>query len=63
MKTLANELAKARLSVAGVEDRLVGGRCAHWGCVPSKITAGSIRRGTRAQSSYGPVSDALSRLH
>jgi pyruvate/2-oxoglutarate dehydrogenase complex dihydrolipoamide dehydrogenase (E3) component len=33
---VAGSLAEAGLSVAGIEDRLVGGECPYWGCIPSK---------------------------
>jgi pyruvate/2-oxoglutarate dehydrogenase complex dihydrolipoamide dehydrogenase (E3) component len=33
----ASELAKAGLSVVGVDARLVGGECPYYGCVPSKM--------------------------
>lgn len=51
----ANTLAKAGLAVAGVEDRLVGGECPFWGCIPSKmmIRAGNlVVEGNRASSRF-----------
>jgi pyruvate/2-oxoglutarate dehydrogenase complex dihydrolipoamide dehydrogenase (E3) component len=34
---LATEAAKAGLRVVGVDERLVGGECPYWGCIPSKM--------------------------
>ncbi len=33
----ATELAKAGLAVVGVDERLVGGECPYFGCIPSKM--------------------------
>jgi pyruvate/2-oxoglutarate dehydrogenase complex dihydrolipoamide dehydrogenase (E3) component len=33
---VAGSLAEAGLDVIGIEDRLVGGECPYWGCIPSK---------------------------
>jgi pyruvate/2-oxoglutarate dehydrogenase complex dihydrolipoamide dehydrogenase (E3) component len=34
---IAGRLAEAGLTVVGIEDRLVGGECPYWGCIPSKM--------------------------
>lgn len=36
-ETVAEDLAQAGLRVLGIENRLVGGECPYWGCVPSKM--------------------------
>jgi pyruvate/2-oxoglutarate dehydrogenase complex dihydrolipoamide dehydrogenase (E3) component len=46
---VATELARAGLRVLGVEERLVGGECPYFGCVPTKmmIAAAETLRGAR----------------
>lgn len=34
---VGGRLAEAGLSVVGVENRLVGGECPYWGCIPTKM--------------------------
>jgi pyruvate/2-oxoglutarate dehydrogenase complex dihydrolipoamide dehydrogenase (E3) component len=34
---VAGRLAETGLTVVGIEDRLVGGECPYWGCIPSKM--------------------------
>ncbi|QKE84322.1 NAD(P)/FAD-dependent oxidoreductase [Arthrobacter sp. NEB 688] len=36
-ESVATEAAKAGLSVVGVDERLVGGECPYYGCIPSKM--------------------------
>ncbi len=36
-EAVAGSLARAGLSVLGVDNRLVGGECPYWGCIPSKM--------------------------
>ena len=47
---LAGRLAEAHLDVIGIDERLVGGECPYWGCVPSKMmirAANALAEGRR----------------
>jgi pyruvate/2-oxoglutarate dehydrogenase complex dihydrolipoamide dehydrogenase (E3) component len=46
----AGRLAEAHLDVIGIDERLVGGECPYWGCVPSKMmirAANALAEGRR----------------
>src|SRR5919106_6481765 len=36
-EAVAGQLAEAGLAVVGIENKLVGGECPYWGCVPTKM--------------------------
>lgn len=53
---VAAELAKAGLDVVGVDERLVGGECPYFGCVPTKMmiaAATALREGGRIDDLAG----------
>ena len=52
---VAIKLARAGLDVIGIEDRLVGGECPYYGCVPSKmmIAAAHVVAAARKVSQFG----------
>ncbi|MGW2157054.1 dihydrolipoyl dehydrogenase family protein [Nonomuraea sp. NPDC001699] len=64
---VAGSLAKAGLSVVGVDERLVGGECPYFGCVPSKMmiaAADKLRTARHAKTAsvhpdWRPVADRI----
>jgi pyruvate/2-oxoglutarate dehydrogenase complex dihydrolipoamide dehydrogenase (E3) component len=53
---VAGRLAEAGLTVVGIEDRLVGGECPYWGCIPSKMmirAANLLAEGRRVDGMAG----------
>jgi pyruvate/2-oxoglutarate dehydrogenase complex dihydrolipoamide dehydrogenase (E3) component len=46
---LALQLLDAGLDVVGIEPNLVGGECAYWACIPSKMM---IRAGNLLQEAH-----------
>jgi pyruvate/2-oxoglutarate dehydrogenase complex dihydrolipoamide dehydrogenase (E3) component len=58
---VAGRLADAGLDVVGVDERLVGGECPYWGCIPSKIM---VRAGNLVGEAHRiPGSAGISRVH
>ena len=55
---VAIKLARAGLDVIGIEDRLVGGECPYYGCVPSKmmIAAAHVIADVRKVADFGGTS-------
>src|SRR3954454_7421381 len=52
----AGELAKAGLDVVGVDERLVGGECPYFGCIPTKMmiaAATTLHEGGRISKMAG----------
>src|SRR5438128_4514183 len=66
---VGNKLAEAGLNVVGIEQRLLGGECPYWGCVPSKmmIRAGNLLAeawripGMAGEASVAPSWDPVAR--
>jgi len=56
---VAGRLAQAGLSVVGIEARLVGGECAYWGCIPSKMMIRAADLLAEAHRVPGMAGDAV----
>jgi pyruvate/2-oxoglutarate dehydrogenase complex dihydrolipoamide dehydrogenase (E3) component len=55
---LAGSLAEAGLGVIGIDNRLVGGECPYWGCVPSKMMIRAANLLAEARRIPGMAGDA-----
>lgn len=59
---VAGRLAEAGLSVLGVDEKLVGGECPYWGCIPSKMMirgANALAEARRVGQLCGDVGDVV----
>jgi pyruvate/2-oxoglutarate dehydrogenase complex dihydrolipoamide dehydrogenase (E3) component len=57
---VAGRLAEAGLDVVGVDNRLVGGECPYWGCIPSKMmirAASALAEARRIPGLAGEIGD------
>jgi pyruvate/2-oxoglutarate dehydrogenase complex dihydrolipoamide dehydrogenase (E3) component len=57
---VAGRLAEAGLAVVAIDERLVGGECPYWGCIPSKMmirAANTLAEAARARQLAGHVGD------
>ena len=62
---VAGSLAERGLRVLGVDDRLVGGECPYWGCIPSKMmirAADALAEARRVDGLAGSVGERHARL-
>lgn len=55
---VAGRLAESGLAVVGIENRLVGGECPYWGCVPSKMMIRAANLVTEARRVDGIAGSA-----
>jgi pyruvate/2-oxoglutarate dehydrogenase complex dihydrolipoamide dehydrogenase (E3) component len=60
-ESAAGGLAKAGLSVLGVDHRLLGGECAYWGCNPTKIMIRAANLLAEAERVNGMAGEATIR--
>ena len=61
----ATELAKAGLEVVGLDERLVGGECPYFGCVPTKMmiaAATTLREAGRVPALAGSATVRSARV-
>src|SRR3954449_6335035 len=59
---VAGRLAQAGVDVVGVDERLVGGECPYWGCVPTKMmirAASALAEARRVPGLAGTVGDVV----
>jgi len=62
-EAVAGNLADAGLDVVGIDDRLVGGECPYWGCIPSKAMVYAAGRAVHEEHpDWAPVAARVREL-